>query len=138
MGAFIEAHLLETITGVGTIPSLTILSEVGDAARFHSAKHLASRAGLALSVSHSGSSTRHGHIARAGSSWLRWALLEAANYASTRPGPMRYFYLRLKRLKGNKIARVAVGRKLATYVYHMLKDGKGFLKVVSYNRDDLR
>lgn len=77
------AQLLETIPGVGPILSLTILAEVGDAARFHSAKHLASCAGLVPSVSQSGSSTRYGHITRAGSSWLRWALVEAAIHASS-------------------------------------------------------
>lgn len=132
------AQLLETIPGVGPILSLTILAEVGDAARFHSAKHLASCAGLVPSVSQSGNSTRHGHITRAGSSWLRWALVEAAIHASMRPGPLRDFYIRLKRRKGNKIARVAVARKLATYVYHMLREGKEFSKVVAYNRGDLR
>lgn len=133
-----EAQLLETIPGVGPILSLAILSEVGDVARFHSAKHLASCAGLVPAVSQSGSSTRYGHITRAGSSWLRWALVEAAIHASTRPGPLRDFYIKLKRRKGNKIARVAVARKLATYVYHMLREGKEFSEVVAYNSSVLR
>ncbi|MDY6794862.1 MAG: IS110 family transposase [Actinomycetota bacterium] len=132
------AQLLETIPGVGPVLSLTILAEVGDVTRFHSAKHLASCAGLVPAVSQSGSSTRYGHITRAGSSWLRWALVEAAIHASTRPGPLRDFYIKLKRRKGNKIARVAVARKLATYVYHMLKEGKEFSKIVAYNSGDLR
>jgi len=51
---------------------------------------------------------------------------------------LRDFYIRLKRRKGNKIARVAVARKLATYIYHMLREGKEFSKVVAYNRGDLR
>lgn len=132
-----DAQLLETIPGVGPILSLTILAEVGDVTRFHSAKHLASCAGLVPSVSQSGNSTRHGHITRAGSAWLRWALVEAAIHASTRRGPLRDYYTKLKRRKGNKIARVAVARKLATYVYHMLREGKEFRQVVSYNSGDL-
>lgn len=132
-----EAQLLETIPGVGPVLSLTILAEVGDVNRFHSAKHLVSCAGLVPSVSQSGNSTRHGHITRAGSSWLRWALVEAAIHASTRPGPTRDRYLALKKKKGNKIARVAVARRLATYVYHMLKETKTYQEVVSYSIGDL-
>jgi len=132
-----EARLLETIPGVGPILSLTILAEVGDVRRFHSAKHLASAAGLVPSTSQSGNSTRHGHITRAGSAWLRWAFVEAAIHASTRPGPLRNRFLALKRRKGNKIARVAIARKLATYVYHMLEEGKTFGEVVSYSNGDL-
>jgi transposase len=132
-----EAQLLETIPGVGPILSLTILAEVGDVNRFLSAKHLASCAGLVPSTSQSGNSTRHGHITRAGSSWLRWALVEAAIQASMTPGPMRDRYLALKKRKGNRIARVSVARRLATYVYHMLKEGKSYLEVVSYSIGDL-
>jgi transposase len=132
-----EAKLLQTIPGVGPILALMILAEVGDVNRFHSAKHLASAAGLVPRVSQSGNSLRHGHITREGSSWLRWALVEAAIHTSVRPGPVRDRYLAIKKRKGNKIARVATARRLATYVYHMLKEGKTYSEVVSYGIDDL-
>jgi len=129
--------MLETIPGVGPILALTIIAEVGEVSRFHSAKHLASFAGLVPSTSQSGSSTWHGHITRAGSSWLRWALVETAIHTSTRPGPVRDKYPTLKKRKGNKIARVAVARRLATCAYHMLKEGKYFSEVISCSIGDL-
>jgi transposase len=132
-----EAQLLETIPGVGPILAMTILAEVGDVSRFHSAKHLASAAGLVPRVSQSGNSLRHGHITREGSSWLRWALVEAAIHTSVRPGPSRDRYLAIRKRKGNKIARVAIARRLATYVYHMLKEEKTYTEVVSYGVGDL-
>jgi hypothetical protein len=50
---------------------------------------------------------------------------------------LRNFYLKLKSEKGNKIARVAVARKLATYIYYVLKEGKDFKAVISYRNGDL-
>jgi transposase len=132
-----EAELLETIPGVGPILALTILAEIGDVERFHSAKHLSSYAGLVPSTRQSGETARHGHITKQGSAWLRWALVEAAIHASMRPGPLKNQYMKLKRRKGGKIARVAIARKLATYIYHMLKEGKDFGSVISHNNGDL-
>jgi len=47
---------------------------------------------------------------------------------------LRDFYLKLKKRKGGKIARVAVARKISTYVFHMLKGKKTFAGVISLNR----
>jgi hypothetical protein len=38
-----------------------------------------------------------------------------------RDAPMRAWYLRIKKRRGAKIARVAVMRRLATILWHMLK-----------------
>ena len=40
------------------------------------------------------------------------------------PGPLREHYLRIRKKKGAKVARVAAARKLCTYIYHMLKEKK--------------
>lgn len=130
-----ETRLLETIPGVGPIRALTIASEIGDVGRFHSAKHLASYAGLVPSTSQSGEGVaRHGKITRQGSRWLRWSLVEAAIHVVGKPGPLKEFYLRLSKRKGKKAARVAVARKLATYIYHMLNEGKDYGSVLSYQK----
>ncbi|MEW6555019.1 MAG: IS110 family transposase [Actinomycetota bacterium] len=132
-----EARLLATMPGVGSLLSLFILSEIGDISRFHSAKQLSSHAGLVPSTSQSGGTVRHGRITRQGSPWLRWALVEAAIHASRYPGPLRDHYLRLQRRNGNKIARVAVARKMSTYVFHMLTEGKTYEEVISHLKSDL-
>jgi len=123
--------------GVGPLLSLFILSEIGDISRFHTSRQLSSYAGLVPSTSQSGGTVRHGRITRQGSRWLRWALVEAAINAESRPGPLRNYYLKLAKRKGNKIARVAVARKISTYVFHMLKEGKTFEEVISFRKSDL-
>ena len=132
-----DARLLATMPGVGPLLALFILAEVGDISRFHTAKQLSSHAGLVPSTSQSGGRVRHGRITRQGSPWLRWALVEAAIHASRYPGPLRDHYLRLKRKKGNKIARVAVARKMSTYLFYMLKEGKTYGEVVNRFTSDL-
>jgi transposase len=132
-----DARLLSTIPGVGPILALTIVSEIGDIGRFSSAKCLASFAGLVSSTSQSGNHTMHGHITKQGSPWLRWALVEAVIHTVNHPGPLKKSYLKLNKRKGNKIARVACARKLATYIYHMLNERKEFSEVVAYQNGDL-
>lgn len=132
-----EARLLSTIPGVGPILSLTIHSEIGNIDRFKTAKQLSSYAGLCPSTSQSGGTLRHGKITRQGSKWLRWALVEAAIHASSRPGPLRNYYLKLKRRRGNKVARVAVARKISTYVFWMLKEKEPSEVIVSRYVSDL-
>jgi len=125
-----EALLLSTLPGVGMILSLTILSEIGEVGRFHSAKHLSSFAGLVPSTHQSGGHQRHGRITKQGSRWLRWALVEAAIHAAGKPGPLRDHYLKVKKKKGAKVARVATARKMATYIYHMLKEKKTYQELL--------
>lgn len=132
-----DAMLLSTMPGIGPILSLTILSEIGDIARFRTAKQLSSYAGLCPSTAQSGGRVRHGGITRQGSRLLRWALVEAAVHACSYPGPLRDFYLRLKRRKGNKVARVAVARRISTYVFWMLKEKKTFEDIVFRLASDL-
>lgn len=134
---FPQAELLATIPGVGRILSLTILAEIADINRFPSAKQLASYSGLVPSTSQSGNTVRHGRITRQGSRWLRWALIEATVNVARYPGPLKDHYLKLRKRKGNKIARVACARKLCTYIYHMLKEGKDYHCVASYLKSDL-
>lgn len=132
-----DARLLSTIPGVGPIFSLTIASEIGDIDRFHSSRHLSSYAGLVPSTYQSGGTTRHGRITRQGSVWLRYALVEASVSAVARTGYLRDQYMKQKKRKGASTARVAVARKLSTYVYYMLKERKDFQAVVAYANGDL-
>jgi len=127
-----EARLLSTIPGVGLITSLMITAEMGDVSRFGSHRQLCSFAGLVPSTWQSGGTTRHGRITRQGSRWLRFALVEACRHAVARPGPLADFYGRLAKRKGKSTAKVAAARKLGTYVYYMLRDGKDYRELICF------
>lgn len=119
-----EVKLLTTIPGVGLLSALFLLSEIGDIRRFREAKQFCSYCGLTPSVHSSGESHYTGHITKQGSKWLRWILVEDATIAVRCAGPLQEMYLRLKRKKGHPIAVVACARKLAKYIFHMLKKNK--------------
>jgi transposase len=61
-----RVKVLRTLPGVGEFTALVMLAEIGDIARFPSARKLASWAGLTPTVRGSDLKVRHGHIPRTG------------------------------------------------------------------------
>lgn len=123
-----QATLLTTIPGVSYVSALTIMSEIGDIARFPSAKKLMGYAGLVPSTYASGDQTRHGKITKTGSKWLRYIMIEIAHHqqrCKKIPGFGSY-YLKLKQRKGSKTAAVATARKLLAVVWRMLMDNRPY------------
>lgn len=53
-------------------------------------------------------------------------LVEAAWQAVRGPGPLRAFYERIARRRGVHIAAVAVARKLAVIIWHLLRRGEDY------------
>lgn len=84
-----QAKRLQGLPGVGPILAHTILAEVGDFARFRSAKHLASYSLLAPRAFDSGEETDEApkgrHVGHMGRRTLKWAWIEAA-HSAVRPG----------------------------------------------------
>lgn len=106
------AVALTRLRGVGPVLSLTLRAEIGTISRFARGAALASYAGLVPGVHQSGTTSRYGSITRAGSPWLRWALVEVAMHAMQRPDPLGRWARRLAVQKGIKKARVALARRL--------------------------
>src|SRR3989344_5455851 len=115
-----EAQTIMTIPGIGVVTSLTMLAEIGDYARFPSPEKLASFAGLVSSSHSSGEKLRFGHITHRGSVWLRTALVESTGKVSPKWGYLHDFYSHLRERKGNKIARVALARKMLVLSWHLV------------------
>jgi transposase len=116
---------LSSIPGIGEYGANIILAEIGDIGRFDR-KALYSFAGLVPRVRESADKSWHGPITRAGSSRLRWIMVEAAVTAvRTSPGA-RAFFERLCQRKPRHVARVALARKLLGAVYALLRDGVCF------------
>lgn len=112
---------LTTIPGIGPFIAIVLVLELGDIARFPSAKHVASYIGLTPRVRASADRVRSGHITREGNRLLRWVLVLAATQASRRPGPLRTWFRMIQQRTGKKRARVALARRLAELVYHCWK-----------------
>jgi transposase len=119
-----RVNVLTQIRGVGPYTAMLVIAEIGDVARFPTARKLCAWAGLTPTVRSSDGRARLGHITRQGSRALRWALVEAAQKAALGGGPMRETFERIAKRRGRKIAKVAVARKIAALCYYGLRDGE--------------
>jgi transposase len=119
-------HLL-TIPGIGLVTAAGILALVGDISRFPRSTRLVSYLGLDPRVRQSGDRPAHaGHISRAGQAHARGLLTEAAHSAVRSPGPLATAFARLRARRGGGIAIVAVARKLAVLVWHLLSKDEDY------------
>ena len=120
-----ELARLDTIPGVDRRTAEVLLAEIGaDMQRFPSADHLASWAGMCPGNRVSAGKAKGGKT-RKGSRWLRRALTEAAHGAARTKQAGRTAladqYRRLVVRRGKKKAAVAVGHRILTIAYHLLR-----------------
>lgn len=113
--------LLDTIPGVSQRTAEILIAEIGtDMARFPSAKHLASWAGMCPG-NHASAGKRLSGKTRKGSRWLRQVLVESAHVAAkTQQTYLAAQYKRLAARRGKKRALIALGHTLLIIVYHIL------------------
>ncbi len=116
-----DATLLTTIPGVGLQSAAVILAEIGGISRFASPRRLASYAGLVPSVYQSGDKTTYGKLRSDCNRRLRCVLYQIALKAIRYSPRLRNFYERLRRRgKAHKQAVIAVARKIAVAIWHIL------------------
>ena len=131
-----DCRRIDTIPGFGPFLSTLSKIEIGEISRFKSESHLASYAGVIPSTYSSGGKTRHGKITKQGNKFLRWCLIEAAIHSGRECQQLKKFYLRMKRKKGTKSARVAIARKLCIILFRVLteKDNYRIYKTIPRSR----
>jgi transposase len=126
--------LLMTIPGVGAVTAVSIWAEVGDFSRFPSAEKLCAFSGLVPTERSSGGVQRFGHITRAGSTILRYVLVEVAmRVRDTDKSAVLYsFYKTVKEKRGAMRARVALARKILSIAWHMVKKSERYQQRLSH------
>ena len=119
---------LLTTTGVNLTVAAGLVAAIGNIARFKSPQKLVSYFGLNPRVRQSGlGPAHHGRISKVGRSHARAMLVEAAWAAAKTPGPLHAFFVRIRAKRGHQVAAVAVARKLAVLVWHMLTKETDYL-----------
>jgi transposase len=122
-----DTKRLMTVPGIDMVVATGLLAAIGPVERFAGPDKLVAYLGLNPSVHQSGEGRpRHGRITKQGRTHARTMLVEAAWQAVRGPGPLRAFYQRIARRRGNHIAAVAVARKLAVIVWHLLRRGEDY------------
>ncbi|WP_312460570.1 IS110 family transposase [Proteiniclasticum sp.] len=104
--------------GLGSI----ILAEIGDISRFDTSSKLLAFAGLEPSTYQSGKfNGTEMKMVKRGSSYLRWALLEAARLIAIKDTTFRAYYLKKKAEgKHHNVATSHVAKKLIRVLHHLL------------------
>ena len=144
-----NVHKLSCFIGVKTVTALAVLTEIGDFKRFSSARHFASYIGLTPGEDSSGGEQNHLGITKAGNRHVRCLLIEAAQsycrgqigfkskalkarqdgndpeviaYADKANERLRrkYYRMVLKNNKKTNVAKTAVARELACFMWGML------------------
>ena len=116
-----QAMRLLQLPGFGVIVTMTVLSAIGDASRFESAKKLVGYSGLGAGVHDSGKEHIEKRITKSGRKELRWALVEAA-WRAIRISPYwkEQYEKYLRRMRKPNQAIVVIARKLLVVVWHVL------------------
>jgi transposase len=122
-----EAKLIATMPGVGLFTATALACRIGRVERFPRAHSLANYWGLTPGCRNSGENNqRLGSITKAGSGIVRWLLAQVTHKVLRKDARLRDWFKRIKRRRGASIARVAVIRKLATILWHMLRQRKSY------------
>jgi transposase len=122
------AQRLSTIPGAAAYAALGLASRVGDVRRFRHPRSLANYWGLTPGSRNSGEATqRLGSITKQGSAMARFLLGQLVLHVLRKDEWMRCWFRQIKRRRGAKIARVAVMRRLATIIWHMLTKNEDYV-----------
>lgn len=117
---------MKQLPSMGAVSVLTVISELGDAARFRDAKAVASSGGLVPRVSQSADIAHHGRLTKRGNRGLRFILGQwAVRLLATNPVAIGWAQQRRRRLHVNKV-KMALARKLLIGVWIMLTRGEVF------------
>lgn len=123
-----EVVILSSMPGMGGgFTAVSLACRVGRVERFPRAHSLANYWGLTPGCRNSGENDqRLGRITKAGSSTARWLLAQLVHKVLRKDVRLWEWFKRIKRRRGSTIARVAVMRKLATIIWHMLSKRKTY------------
>ena len=118
--------LLMSVPGIGEIWAAVMVAEIGPFDRFPNADALQFWTGMTADLKESAGRTQSGHITKAGSVTLRWALCQAAVTLCQSDVKQEATRQRLITRIGKPKANVAMGRRLLGTVYAMVRDGKRY------------
>jgi len=119
---------LATTPGVAKIVAATFASVIDDAGRFRNAHQVESYLGLVPSESSTGGRRRLGAITKQGNIHARSMLVQAAwcIYRLRGEDPLKRWARDLGKRRGNRIAIVALARRLAGVLWAMWRDGTAY------------
>ena len=122
--------IVKSVPGIDEIWACIIVAEIGDFGRFPNGDTIEFWSGLTADNRLSAGKSRAGHITKAGSKTLRWALCCAARCLARHDRREKDIRLRILKNCGGKKAKAkantAMGRRLLRILFAMVRDGTGY------------
>jgi transposase len=134
---------LKAIPGISAMGAITLLARIGDIKRFKNPDSLANYFGLTPGCHNTAGKHRVGGITKRGNAVARQVLNFAVIHIVRKDPLMKAWHKKIKSKRGTKTARVAVMRRLATIIWHILRWGKPYQfrydpPMVTRKKGDLR
>jgi transposase len=121
---------LMTVHGVGPVTAVAFAAAIEDPSRFRTAHKASAYLGLVPGESSSGDGRHRTGITKTGSSHVRWLLVQAAltimRTGASRAPALHAWAKQVAERRGNKVARVALARRLSGVLFAMMRDGRVF------------
>ncbi|MDR0327591.1 MAG: IS110 family transposase [Planctomycetaceae bacterium] len=121
-----DVFRLKAIPGISAMGAVILLSRIGDIKRFKNPDSLANYFGLTPGCHNTGGKHRVGGITKRGNAVARHVLNFAVIHLVRKDPAMKAWHRKIKNRRGVKTARVAVMRRLATIIWHILRWGKPY------------
>ena len=121
-------RLLMSVPGIGAQTAVAFAATLDDASRFDAAFKVGAYLGLTPGERSSGDSKHRVGITKAGSTRMRWLLIQAAWIYRRRAKthPIALWAAEVEKRRGKFVAIVALARKLAGVLFAMWRDGKPY------------
>ena len=81
----------------------------------------------------SGKRVYHGRLIKQSNKYLKWAFIESATSSIRSSVYFRGHYERIRKNKGTQAGIISTARKLATVVYKILKEKRGYKEIYKDN-----
>jgi transposase len=115
-----EIDLLTSIKGISPFIAIAVMSDIVDVHRFKNTKHFCSYLRAAPGIDASGDKTKIGKVNKHSRNLTMGLLIESINHFRNGSHKIEVFYQKKSKGKSKGKVRVAVVRKILTYMFNML------------------
>jgi transposase len=134
-----EMEILMSVPGIGELGAATLIAEIDNFKDFSSGDKLASWLGIVPNVYQSADKYHNGRITKRGSKVARWILTQIAQAAARKKNSkLKEFFNRKKKSIGHAKAIIALARKIATIIWHLITNDEMYEDETGYQKGEIQ
>ena len=134
-----EMEILMSVPGIGELGAATLIAEIGDFRDFPTGDKLASWLGIVPNVYQTADNYHNGRITKRGSKVARWILTQIAQAAARKKNSrLKEFFNRIKKTNGYAKAIIALARKIATIIWHLITNDEMYEDETGYQKGEVK